>query len=258
MEETKIVEVSQRLFLLIGGFIVIIAIFMVGELMYQFTSLPQNAPHEISVTGQGKTFTKPDIAIVTLGVTSQAAKSQDAVNANNQKMDVITKAVKNLGVEDKDIQTTLYNLNPIYGSSGPVTYGFPVQQNKITGYELQQQIEVKVRNFDKINDILDSATTNGANTVGNLQFTVDDMEKARADARAKAIAQAKEKATLLIGQTGLQLEKLVDISEGYASNPQPMYAQAAGIMDKSASIAPSIQTGQMEVDSNVTLTYRVK
>jgi uncharacterized protein YggE len=257
MEETKTIEISQRLFLLIGGLIVIIAIFMVGELLYQFASLPQNIPHEISVSGEGKTFAKPDIATVSLGVTSESATSQDAVNQNNQKMDAITKAIKNLGVDDKDIKTTLYNLSPMYGSS-QVGYGsFPVMQNKITGYELQQQIEVKIRNFDKINDILDSATSHGANTVGDLQFTVDDIEKVRAQARQDAIAQAKEKATLLIAGTGLQIEKIVNISEGYA-NPGPVYAQALSAGKDTASVAPSIQTGQLEVDSNVTLTYQVK
>ncbi len=251
--------------------IIVIAIFLVGYIVYAFDTLPQNTPHEITVSGDGKAYVKPDIALVTFGVTTQALKSQDAVNQNNTKMNAIIAAIKTLGVADKDIQTTLYNLTPVYDyprilmpavstTKRPGIASAPVYMNGervFSGYLLEQQISVKVRDFSKITDVLDKATSNGATNVGDLQFTIDNPEKIQAEARAEAITKAKQKLQDIVSQSGLQVGKLVNISEGY-NNPQPMYAQAVGAMNTGVSVAPQIQPGQQEVDSSVTLTYQVR
>lgn len=267
LETTHTLDFSDRLYKVAIAFIVVFGVAAGGWVLSQFAALPENAPHEVAVSGEGKAFAKPDIALISLGVTSEAAKSQDAVNQNNAKMDEIIKALKNVGVEDKDIQTTLYNLNPVYGygAEQPIPLGapasgavsvYPRPSNRIVGYSLDQQVEVKIRNFDNINSILDAATSKGANMVGSLQFTIDDMEKFRAEAREKAIAQAKEKATLLFQQAGLSIDKLVDVSEGFGSGPMPLSQRFAAATEKS--VAPNIQAGQLEIDSTITLTYRVK
>lgn len=250
-EETKKIEFSNRVFILAAGLIIVIAISYLGQMMYQFSSLPQNFPQEITITGEGKVFVKPDIVLVNLGVKTEAKKSVDAVNKNNEKMNAIIKAVKNLGVDEKDIKTSAYNLYPIYD--------YPESGRIFVGYSLDQQISVKIRDFDKISDILDKATSEGANTIGDLQFTVDDLEKAKTEAREKAIEQAKAKALVLANQAGLKLIKLVNVSEGYASSPEPIYGRGGGIdaLEKT-SIAPDIQPGQSEINTTVYLTYRVR
>ncbi len=270
LETNHIIDLSDRLYKVILALGVVVVVSMVGYVYYQFNNVPQNTPHEISVSGEGKAFGKPDIAMVRLGVHTQEMKSQDAVNKNNEKMNAVIKAIKDLGVADKDIQTTSYNLTPIYdyprilspaGSLSSGVASAPVYINGgrvFSGYSLDQQISVKIRNFDKISDILDKATSNGATNVGDLQFTIDNPEKIQAEARAMAIAKAKEKLKDITGQSGLKVGKLVNLSEGYNNYPQPMYAQAAGMMKDSGSVAPQIQTGQQEVDSTVTLTYQVK
>ncbi len=249
MEETKTIDISQRLFLLLGALVLIIIISMFSQMIYQFQSLPQNAPHELNVSGEGKAYAKPDIATISFGVHTQAAKSQDAVNQNNQLMDKIIKAIKDQGVEDKDIQTTSYNLYPLYDYT---QYG-----SVFKGYSLDQQVQIKIRNFDKINDILDKAAASGANTIGNLQFTVDDMEKVKSEAREKAITQAKAKAESIASSSGLNIVRLTNVSENYSPSPVPMYGMG-GMGAVKESVAPSIQTGQLEVDLSVTLTYSVK
>lgn len=250
-EETKTIDISQRLFMLFGGLVLIIIISMVGQMIYQFQSLPQNAPHELNVTGEGKAYAKPDVATITFGVHTEAAKSQDAVSQNNQTMDKVIKAIKDQGVEDKDIQTTSYNLYPQYDYT---QYG-----SRFKGYSLDQQVLVKIRNFDKINDVLDKAAANGANTIGSLQFTVDDMEKVKSEARAKAIAQAKEKADSITSSSGLHIIRLTNVSESSYPTPGPIaYGMGGGPMMAKDSSAPSIQTGQLEVDLTVNLTYAIQ
>src|SRR5437588_618644 len=102
MDEVKKIELSDRMFILVGFIVVMLALFLMGQLNYQFYSLPQNAPHEINITGEGKAFGKPDIATVNLGMHSEGAKSQDVVQKNNTVMNGIISSLKNLGVDEKD------------------------------------------------------------------------------------------------------------------------------------------------------------
>ena len=249
MEETKTIDLSNRFFKLIVALIVIIAVFLLGQLWHQFKNLPQNFPREITVSGEGKAFAKPDIALVSLGLNTQGLKSQDVVDRNNKVMNQVIQSIKNLGVDEKDIQTTLYNLNPIYD--------YREKGRVFRGYSLDQQVRVKIRNFDKISSILDKATSLGANTAGDLQFTVDDMEKVRAEARMKAILEAKQKAITLANQAGLRIERLVNISEGYGPGPIPYGGGFSGVALEKF-VAPQIEPGQTELTILVTLTYRIR
>lgn len=270
LETTHTVDLSDKLYKVMLGVIAIAVIFLVAQIMYQFKSLPQNLPHEIVISGEGRAFAKPDIAQVSFGVTTESLKSQDAVNKNNEIMNNVIKAIKDMGVQDKDIQTTFYNLSPIYdypsilypaGTDGSGVVSSPVYVNKgreFKGYSLNQQVSIKIRDFDKISDILDKATSNGATNVSDLQFRIDDPEKIQSEAREMAIAKAKEKLEDILKQSGLKVGKLVNISEGYSNYPQPMFAQGGALMKDVESVVPQIQAGQQEVSSTVTLTYQVK
>lgn len=253
MEETKTIKVldlSNRFYILILVLVLGVVAYYATAAFSNYQNLPSNYPNQLIVTGTGKSFVKPDIAEVVFGTNTQGLKSQDVVDQNNQTMNSVITALKALGIADKDIQTTGYNLNPVYDYTN--------NQQVFKGYSLDQQITVKIRNFDSISGVLDKATSLGVTTVGNLQFTVDDPIAAEADARAQAIAQAKEKATSIANQSGLQIAKLINVTDGSQPDIQPMLGQSAGVMAPTANVAPQIQTGQMEVDSTVTLTYLLK
>ncbi len=269
VETNHILDVSDRLYKIIMSTLGGVAVLGLGWMYFQFGMLPSQMPQQVSFTGEGKAAIKPDIASVTFGVTSEGQKSQDVVNANNTKMNAVIKAIKEAGVDEKDIRTTMYQLTPKYGyTQAPVASATkagmasaPVYGRQVfDGYTLEQQIEVKIRKFENINTVMDKATTSGANTVGSLQFTVDDMETVRAQAREEAIKQAKEKANTLARQSGLKLGKIVNVydNSGY---PMPYYGgvgMGGAEMAKDASVAPSLQPGQQEVVVSVTLSYWVK
>ncbi len=250
-EEIRVnkIEPPKRMITLATILVISIVGFLILKTVYNFQTLPQNYPQEIVVSGEGKVFIKPDVALVSLGVKTEEKKSVDAVNKNNEKMNAVIKAIKDLGVDEKDIKTSAYNLYPVYS--------YTEKGRIFNGYSLDQQISVKIRDFDKVSDVLDKATSLGANTISDLQFTVDDLEKERADAREQAILQAKEKAIVLASQAGLKIIKLVDISEGYQPSPQPVYGGGISALEK-VSIAPDIQPGQSEISITVNLTYRVR
>src|SRR3989339_132433 len=252
-QEIKKFDLSNRLYILIAT----ITIGVVGYLaldmgFYAFSVLPNSNQKQIVVSGEGKVLVKPDVVIAVIGVKTEAQKSDAAVKQNNEKMNEIIKAVKDLGIDEKDIKTTAYNLYPVYDytrSSG----------RELTGYSLDQQITIKVRDFEKISSVLDKATVSGANSVSNLQITVDDPEIAKDEARKKAIEQAKQKAVEMAKNSGLKLGKVIDVQENFYGYPTPMYELGGGEAKSiAASIAPQIEAGQEEITVSVSLTYQVK
>lgn len=261
--------------LMITILIAALVIFLFAQMGYQQKTLDQQNANQITVSGQGKVYAKPDVAVISLGVTSQASTVAAVTKSNTDKMNTVIAAVKKLGVDDKDIQTTNYNLTPVYSNNyivpTPVPMMYPDNSvsagsgtmirtgTTLTGYSLNQNIQLKIRDFTKIGDILSGATSSGANLVGNLQFTIDNPEQFQQQARAKAIADAKLNAQNLAKESGIGLGKLINVIEGYSPSPV-MYAQdlkmSAGGGVPSA--VPVVQPGQQEIDVSISLTYQVK
>ena len=266
--EEQVLKFLNKVFMLAGVLVVGVLVFFVGEILLQNKSINQQSNFQITVSGQGKVYAKPDVAVVSLGVTTQAKTVADVTKSNTDKMNAVIEAVKKLGVEDKDIETTNYSLNPVYdsysvpmsaSSSAPMIY--PIRTGTtLTGYKLEQNVQVKIRDFTKISDILAQSTASGANLVGNLQFTIDNPEQFKEQAKAKAIAQAKQNAKNLEKESGISLGKLINVYENY-NYPEIYSSKAVGMggssMD-SVAPAPTIQPGQQEINVTINLTYQVK
>ena len=253
MDEVKKFDISNRLYALILIFVAVVVGYLAINMgFYAFSVIPNSYTKTIVVSGEGKAYAKPDVAIITLGVKTEAPKSDDAVNQNNVKMNAIIAAVKALSIDEKDIQTTAYNLYPVYDYTEQ-------SGRKLTGYSLDQQVTIKVRSFDKISSVLDAGTKNGANNVGNLQIIVDNPEKVKAEARDNAIIAAKQKATEMAKSSGLKLGKVIDIQENNYYAPTPIAYGAGKMMENSLAVPTAdIQAGQDEFSITVSLTYQVK
>ena len=241
-----------------------VLVFFVGQLVLQNRAVSLQNQNQITVSGEGKIYVKPDVALISLGVTTQAKTVADVTTANTTKMNAVIAGIKELGVADKDIQTTNFNLTPNYQTQ-PIVYNLqmypPVGNSSpvIIGYTLEQDVQVKIRDFAKIGDILTKATASGSNQIGSLQFSIDNPQQFRDQARAKAIAQAKTNASNLAKESGIGLGKLINVYEGYNAVPV-MYNSAktmsAGVSDSAP--APVIQPGQQEIDVTINLTYQVR
>lgn len=244
----------------------------------------------VSFSGEGKVLAKPDIAVISFAVVTEATTSKVAQDANSQKSQKITDFLKKQGIEDKDIKTSSYNVYPQYGYPRPLlrqgsegstvpmplgANGMPVPPEsssagtgqsypqyydsnpKITGYQVNQSFEVKVRNLDKVSGILDGLVSAGANQVNNLGFQIDEPDKLKSEARALAIADAKKKADDLKNQLGIRLGRIVNFSENSGGWPGPIYMMEAKTADGRGS-GPSLPTGENEITINVTITYQIK
>ncbi len=254
MENSQNFDLSNRIFYLVLILIAGILIFFVAQSVYSFRSLDTNRNNQVSVSGEGKAYVVPDIGLVTLGVQSDGQTTEAVIKDNTTKMNAIINAMKELKVEDKDIKTTNYSLSPKYNyTKDRGTYP--------DGYTLSQNVQIKIRDFSKIGDILNQATSKGANIVNNLQFTVDDPSKVKEEARAKAIEKAKESAESLARESGIKLGRLVNVYENYV----PYYldsSKAYGMGGaESSAVAPMvarIEPGQQEITVNINLVYEVR
>ena len=237
----------------------IIALGIVSILRDKIVSPIQN---QLSVTAQGKVFAKPDIASLSFGVrTAAKPEAVEAAKEGTEQMNKVTEALKKAGVEEKDMQTTQYSLLP--------TYNVPAEgrASTIAGYELNQSLIVKVRDLDKIGDVIKAASSAGANQIGNISFTIDDKDELKAEARKQAIDKAKSKAEQIEKDADIKLGKIINIYENDYNYNQgyPVYADTMayckggmGGGSEIAAVAPEIQTGQNEVLIDVTLVYQVK
>jgi len=205
----------------------------------------------ITVSGEGKILTKPDIGEVSLGVLSEAPSVAVAQKDNTDKMNKVIKAMKDLGVDEKDLKTINYSIYPKY----QYTYG----KSTIVGYEVSQALDVKIRQLDKASTILAKAAENGVNQIGSLTFTIDDPESIKAEARKKAIDDAKQKAEVLKNDLGVSIVRIVSFSESGSQPPVSYYKDSSlGMGGGGAMPSPDVQTGQNEITVDVSITYEIQ
>lgn len=217
-----------------------------------------NNQDRFSVTGSGIVYAKADIANITIGFKTEVKKEAAVASLESaEKMNAIIEVLNDLGIEEKDIKTTDYNLRPVYS-------WLEKEGQVLQGYEVSQNINVKVRELDKIGEVISKTTEKGANQVGNVNFSIDDEYQLKNQARELAIEKAKEKAQLIAAQSGMKLGEVKSVYENADMNyPVPMYANAKmemtdGLGAGAVIDVTNIQVGQNEIKVEVTLVYEVK
>lgn len=210
------------------------------------------AQNNISVEATGEVFAKPDIAQTSMSVVERAKTVVEAQRAHSVKMDKIVKFLKDSGIEDKDIKTTSYNISEDYNYT-------QMGGRILLGYVVSQSLEVKVRKMDEAGKILAGATEQGANEVGGVSFVFDDEDVVKAQARKKAIDEAKAKAENIAKDLGVKLVRIVNFSE---SGSSPVYmARDFAIMgagEAKSSPSPVVPVGENKIVVSVMLTYEIR
>lgn len=222
------------------------------------TTINQAAPEALrtlNISGVGVVYLTPDIAYITIGVNTQRENASDAVTANKEQTTAVIQAIKDAGVEDKDIRTNNFSIwsNPQYDEFG--------QPNGKVNYVVDNTVNVTVRNIDKLGDLLDAAISAGANSVYSIQFDVEDKTAAQQEARTKAVEDAKTEATGLAETSGVALGDIQNISYYESSIPyyyDMSYGKGGGGGAVSEAAAVPIQPGQLAVTVTVNITYSIK
>ncbi len=249
---------------LIASLIVIISVFLVAlfcSTVIDIRDKIQKSENTITVSDTGTIYAKPDLALATASVITEKKTVAEAMQENTRKMNAVIDAVKELGVEDKDLKTTSFNIYPRYEykrvEAEIEIYPYPPGKRVLVGYEVSQSLQIKIRDMAKIGAIIEGTTNAGANEVSDLQFTIDKEDELKAQARAEAINKAKAKAEELAKQLGIRLVKISNFSE---SGVVPYYyglekAVSAGI---GGGETPQIETGENKIEVTVSITYEIR
>lgn len=215
----------------------------------------------ITVSGQGEVFAVPDTGEFSVSIAETAKDVAAAQDAMAKKANAIVAYLKGVGVDEKDIKTTDYSISPQYEwSQGicPQNGYCPPGKQILTGFEARETLTVKVRNTKKAGELLSGVGSKGANQVSGLSFTIADEDALKAQARDKAITQAKAKADALAKSLGVSIVRVVGFNEGEGGGPIPMYARADIGIATAKAVAPEIAVGQNKIVSDVSVTYEIR
>jgi len=174
---------------------------------------PQSPPQaRVIVIGEGSVSVPPDYAQIGAGVTTKAKTAKEATDANSKLMTAITAALMSAGIEQKDIQTSRFSVQPVYTSPQPNT------EPKLSGFSVSNQVSVTIRQIANVGEILDRLIATEVTDVGDVEFLHSDTSKALDQAREAAVADARRKAELYARVAGLSLGGVAWITEdsGYA------------------------------------------
>ncbi|NLZ96969.1 MAG: SIMPL domain-containing protein [Candidatus Magasanikbacteria bacterium] len=254
-------EFGKKIMFTLLGIMVVYIIVLLGTMIrnnmqeYIYIGQADKMERTIYIDATAKVVAKPDIAVTTMGMVNEGKTVQEAQTANNGVMSKLTEKLKEMGVEDKDIQTTNYNIYPLYN--------YTENGRVLRGYEVRQDVTVKIRDLEKANEVLSLAGELGANNISGLQFIIDDPEVYKNEAREEALKKLAEKAQTLSKLLGVRFGKVVSYNE-YSGDNTPyynvmkssaMYDLAGGVVNESIS---SVESGSTEVNMTVSITLQIR
>jgi len=225
---------------------------LTGTLVFQLINDSFNkTPATITITGYSKINYIPDEAVITAGVLIEGQDPKDVQIKSDNLMKGLVNFLKEEGIEEKNLKTTRYNLSPKYDFEN---------YNQIIGYSLEQTLEVKLKDFSKVGEIVAGLTRNGANEIKGLSFVLsDEAEKnLKKEARELAIADAYQNLDNLKRSLNIKNVKLIGFSED--GNQPITYQRLDATLQNEylkSSISP-ILAGENEFVSNVYLVFELR
>ncbi len=250
--------VGKKILATFVGILIVYLIVFFGVLIrnevrkYDFIGQADKPERTIRVEAEGKVSVKPDIAMTTMGMTTEAATVAEAQQKNTEVVNKLVSRIKELGIDAADIQTQDYSVYP--------AYNYPTDGSKpeLRGYTISQNVTIKIRDLNKANQVLGLAGEVGATNVSGLEFTIDDKDAYLEAARAEALKKVGEKAAALSSNLGLRLSGIVSYDEYEASNEAYYGAKVYDMVLESAGSAPQIEAGTNDVVLHVGVTFELK
>jgi len=226
------------------------------------------AQNVITLSGKGEVVAVPDLAEITFEVREEAKEVPDAQKKVTDKMNAVIAELKAAGIAERDIKTASYNIYPKYEyrreicpAGGDCYYPLPGRQ-VIVGYEAAHGLQVKVRKVADAGSILAKLGSLKVSNLSGINFSIDNEEELKAEARRKAIADARKKAENLAKDLNVRLVRIVDFSES-GSYPPIYYARSEAALNKAGALGapippPEVPTGENKIISNVSITYEIR
>lgn len=230
-----------------------LAFFLMNAALTPLTAAPawaEAALATISVTGEGRVDLVPDMALVSLGLTSVGATAAEAMAGNSAQMEKLLAALAAEGIAPGDVQTAGLSLSPQYDNEGRLNEDGSLM---ITGFVASNMVNLRVRDVPALGKLVGVALAEGANTLNGLSFTLANPRPEEDEARRLAVADAKARAEVLAQAAGLALGPVQNISEFTANGPIfAAFDKASG-----GEMAVPIAEGEVSVRMSVSVTYQV-
>lgn len=220
----------------------------------QETNLRNGVP-SVTVNGVGKVSARPDLAEINVGVSSQADTASAALTANNTAMSQLMTTLKQAGIDEKDILTSNFSVNPVYEERSYGSMPVPPRPAKIVGYRVDNSVHVRVRKLADLGKLLDTLVRAGSNTMHGISFSVAQPEPLLDKARELAVADAKHKAELYTKAAGYRVGRPLFITE--SSGYTPVMGRTMAMAAPMAAEVP-IAAGQQEMQVSVQVVYVIE
>jgi uncharacterized protein YggE len=211
---------------------------------------PAEGPPNVRATGEGVVTTRPDQAILHIGVITQGQTAEAAGSQNAKQSSSVIAELKQAVGSNGEIKTVGYSLNPTYRY--PRDGGTPT----ITGYTASNTLEVKLNELSRIGQVIDVSTRVGANNIGGIQYALRNEQSVRAEALAEASRAARANAEAMAAALGLKVLRVRSADAGFVQAPRPMMAMAAAAPRVEAMATP-VESGTIEIRATVTITLDV-
>ena len=271
MEQFKQLSEKDKMFKVLSVFLVIASVWGILQAVGTYKENKFIGTDEIgstiSFSGEGEVFAVPDVASFGFSVTEESSTATQAQEDSATKINAILGYLDEQGIKEKDIKTTNYNVYPRYewrdeNPALSVSYSYPRPGGTrvLVGYEVNQTITVKVRETEKAGTILSGVGELGATNISGLNFTIDDEDELKREARKLAIKDAKDKASELSRDLGVKLIRIVSFNESgaYPQYDKVMFAMEDMEMGVGGAVTPEIPMGENKITSNITITYEIR
>ena len=206
----------------------------------------------IVVSGTGVASAEPDLALINLGVQVLSPSVGEALNAANTSLENILTVLADHDVAESDTQTRYFNINTQYDYSSD-------DAPTVTGYQVTNELSVKVRNIESLGDLITDVVESGGNPVrvNGINFAIEDTAALEDEALALAVEDAKARAGRMAELSGVELGDLVSVSQ--AGGAFPVAQPASFAMESMARSAPTpIRTGDLEITVQIQALYTIK
>lgn len=227
------------------------AVILPLALVAESAAAQEKAVPTVTVVGEGLAAARPDMAVVSVGVASQAPLARDALAQNSKSMTAVIAAIKEAGIEPKDIETSQMSLRPQYSRPGQGTREPP----KVVAYEAANNVSVRVRDFDNLGALLDRLVTSGANQIRGIELTLAEPGPLRDEARAAAMKDARRKADLLADAAGVRVVRVFSIVDDVQGGPRPLPMRMQA--DAAERMPVPIEAGEQEIRARVRAVFEI-
>lgn len=215
--------------------------------------VPPPMPRLVTVSGQGEASAVPDEAEITAGVVTQGATAADALAANSRAMNAVFNTLRKAGIPEKSIQTSNFNVSPQYTPYKRDSTEPP----RIVGYQVSNTVTVKVNDLKKLGPDLDALVSSGANQVNGVSFSIHDPKALAEQARAEAVKDAMAHAQTYAKAAGVELGRVMAISEGGGEAPRPVFMAMRAAPDAAAP-PPPMAAGEQTIVADVSMTFEIR